>query len=87
MCRFVVTDMGHISLIFGMQDTRNRENGTLTISQADYTMSACARTVRNRECKPVSTPGAGKELSLDEAEGNFLANIRQSHVRKCTWLK
>ena len=37
---FATTDMGEISLILGMQVTLNHENGTLTISQADYTRSA-----------------------------------------------
>ena len=37
--RFATTDMGDISLILGIQVTRNRKNGTLTISQANYTRS------------------------------------------------
>ena len=30
--RFTMTDMGHVSQVFGMQITRDREAGTLTIS-------------------------------------------------------
>ena len=46
MSRFVKTNTGDISLMLGMKVTRNRENGTLTISQADYT-KVRVRSVRN----------------------------------------
>ena len=85
MSRFAITDMGDISLILGMQVTRNRENGMLTISQANCTRSVLEKYGMG-ECKPVNTPGAGKELSLDQPEGNLLNDtesngIRQSQVR------
>ena len=34
---FQVSDLGDVSLVLGMQVTRDREKGTLTISQEDYT--------------------------------------------------
>ena len=71
MNRVATADMGDISLILGMKITRIRENGTLTISQAIYTRSVLEK-YGTGECKPVNTPGAGKELSLDQPEGNLL---------------
>ena len=68
---FATTDMGDISLIIlGMQVTRDRESETFTISQADYTRPVVEKYAMG-ECKPVSTPGAGKELSLDQPEGSL----------------
>ena len=76
MIRFATTDMGFISLILGMQVNQNRESGTLTISQADYT-----RTLDEKyglgASEPVSTPGIGKELSLDQSEGDLLNAIQK----------
>ena len=37
--RFATTDARDISLMLGMKLTHNREVGTITISQADYTRS------------------------------------------------
>ena len=71
MSRFDTWDMGDISLILGMQVTRNRENGTVTIFQANYTRSVLEKYGMG-ECKPVNKPGAGKDLSLDQTEGNLL---------------
>ena len=34
---FEVSDLGDVSLVLGMQVTRDREKETLTISQEDYT--------------------------------------------------
>lgn len=82
--------MGDISLILGMKVTRNREIGALTVSQADYTRSVLEKYGMG-EFKHVRTPGAGKELSLDQPEGNLSndteTDIRQSQVYYCTWLK
>lgn len=82
--------MGDISLIFGMQVNRNRESETLTISRADYTRSVLEKYGMG-ECKPVGTPGAGKELPLDEHEGNLNGSQKQEYqaitVHYCTWLK
>ena len=59
--RFATTDMGEISLIFGMQVTRDRESGTLTISQADYTRFVLEQYGKG-ECKPVNTFEQEKQL-------------------------
>ena len=39
MKRFKMTDMGDVSLVLGMQVTRDRQQRTITISQENYTMS------------------------------------------------
>ena len=54
MSRFATTDMGDISLVLDMQVTRNRENGTLTISQANCTRSVL-ETYGMGECKSMNT--------------------------------
>ena len=37
MDRFEMTDMGNVSRVLGMNITRDREEGTITINQKDYT--------------------------------------------------
>ena len=85
MSRFATTDMGDISFILGMQVIRNRENGTLTISQANYSRSVLEK-YGMRECKPVNTPGAGKQLSLDQPEGNRLNDTEMQRYQAITGL-
>ena len=41
--RFKMTDMGEASLVLGIEIKRNRELGTLTISQQEYTKSILER--------------------------------------------
>ena len=43
MGRFAMTDMGDVSMVLGMQLTRDREANTLTISQEHYARSVPAR--------------------------------------------
>ena len=43
MEKFKMTDMGDVSLVLGMQITRDREKKTLTISQEEYTKSILER--------------------------------------------
>ena len=56
-----MTDMGDLSLVLGMQITRDRETKTLTISQEEYTKSILER-LGMANCKPVVTSGFGSEL-------------------------
>ena len=37
MDRFEMTDMGDVSRVLGMNVTRDREDGAITINQKDYT--------------------------------------------------
>ena len=58
MDKFKMTDLGDVSLVLGMQITRDREKKTLTISREEYTKSILER-FGMPTCKPVGTPGFG----------------------------
>ena len=53
---FKMTDMGEASHVLGFEIKRDRQLGTLTISQ-----EACSKSILERfwmsDCKPTSTPG------------------------------
>ena len=68
---FQVSDLGDVSLVLGMQITRDREKETLTISQEDYTKSILAR-FGMENCKPSSIPGTGSELSTEQPAETLL---------------
>lgn len=68
MSRFKLNGMRNVSLGLGMQVTRDREKGTLTISQEDYSKSVLEKFGMN-ECTPLITPGIGPELSLKQPDG------------------
>ena len=72
MRRFDTKCMGDVSMVLGMQITRDREKGTFTISQAYYTKSVL-ETCGMGECKAVYTIGVGPELSINQGEGDFLS--------------
>ena len=59
--------MGDVSRILGMNVTRDREKGAITISQKDYTKNVVQR-YGMEGCNPAYTPGVGPELSLDHME-------------------
>ena len=65
MDRFKMTDMGDVSLVLGMQVTRDRRGKTLTISQEN-----CTKPILERfglaDCKPSSTPSFGSEISTKQ---------------------
>ena len=71
MDQFKMTDMGDVSLVLGMQVTRDRQGKTLTISQENYTKSILER-FGMADCKLSSTPGFGSELSTKQQEGTLL---------------
>ena len=71
MGRFSMTNMGDVLLVFGMEVTRDRMKGTVTITQENYVKSLLER-YGNGNCNPVHTAGVGKELSLDQPEENLL---------------
>ena len=71
MDQFKMTDMGDVSLVLGMQVTRDRQGKTLTISQENYTKSILER-FGMADCKPSTTPGFGSELSMKQLEGTLL---------------
>ena len=73
---FQMSDLGDVSLVLGMQVTRGRKKGTLTISQEDDTKSILAR-FGMENCKPSSIPGTGSELSTEQPAETLL-NMEQT---------
>jgi len=69
--RFKMTDMGEASLVLGIEIKRDRQLGTLTISQEAYSKSILERFGMS-DCKPTSTPGYGPELSNKQPEDTLL---------------
>ena len=59
MGRFSMTDMGDVSLVFGMEVTRDRTKGTVTITQENYAKFLLERYGMGN-CNPAQTPGVGK---------------------------
>ena len=59
MGRFSMTDMRDVSLVFGMEVTRDRTKGTVTITQENYVKSLLERYGMGN-CNPAHTPGVGK---------------------------
>ena len=66
-----MTDMGGVSLVLGMGVTRDREKGTVTITQEKYPKSLLER-YGMASCNSTYAPGVGKELSLDQPEERLL---------------
>ena len=62
-----MTDMGDVSLVVGMGVTRDRDKGTVTITQEKYTKSLLERYCM-ATCNSTYTPRVGKDLSLDQPE-------------------
>ena len=68
---FQMSDLGDVSLVLGMQVTRDRKKGMPTISQEDYTKSILAR-FGMENCKPSSIPGTGSEPSTEQPAETLL---------------
>ena len=73
MDRFAMTDMGDVSMVPGIQITRDREAKTLTISQEHYAKSVLAR-FGMAECSSVHTTGAGAEV-IPQATGHDASRL------------
>ena len=63
--------MGDVSLVFGMEVTRDRMKGTVTTAQKSYVKSLPTRYGMTN-CNPAYTPGAGNELLLNQPEEKLL---------------
>ena len=59
MGRFLMTDMGDLSLVLGLEVTRDRTKGTVTITQENNVKSLLERYWMGN-CNPAHTPGVGK---------------------------
>ena len=71
MDRCEMTDLGDVSKVLGMNVTRDRENGTITIDQRDYTEDILERYGMTN-CNVAFTPGIGPEISLDQPTDRLL---------------
>ena len=71
MGKFKMTDMDDGSLVLGVQVTRDRERGTLTITQENYT-KFILDMLGMGSWNPLSTPGFSSELSVKQPEETLL---------------
>ncbi|CAN0525830.1 unnamed protein product [Laminaria digitata] len=63
MTKFAMKDLGDVSLVLGMQVSRDRLKGTLDINQGNY-VNAILQRYDFVDRRSVSTPGTGKPLDL-----------------------
>ena len=63
MTKFAMKDLGDVSLILGMQVSRDRLKGTLDINQGNH-VKAILQRHEFVDSRSVSTPGTGKPLDL-----------------------
>ena len=68
---FEINHMGEASLVSAIEIKRDRQLGTLTISQGAHSKSILERFGMS-DCKPTSTPGYGPELSNKQQEDILL---------------
>ena len=83
MEKFMMPDMGDVSLVLGMLITRDREKKTLTISQEEYTKSILER-FGMANCKPAGTPGCGSELLTKQPEETLLSKEEAQRYQAIT---
>ena len=69
-----MSDLGNVSLVLGMQVSRDRAKGSLTISQESYTESILERFGMGN-CKTLSTPDYGSEPSTVQPEATLLGKV------------
>ena len=81
--RFEMTDMADVSGILGMNVTRDREEGTITINQKNYTEDIVQR-YGMRGCNTAYTPGVGPELSLDQPKKTLINEEGNRRYRSIT---
>ena len=74
---FSMTDMRDVSLVLGMEVTRDGTKGAVTITQENYVESLLDRYGMGN-CNPAFTHGgAGKELALDQPGKSFEQRIQE----------
>ena len=83
MYRFKMSDMGDVSRILGMNVTRDREKGAITISQKDYTKDVVQR-YGMESCNPAYTPEIGPELSLNQPDEKLLNEEEKQRYQAIT---
>ena len=83
MGRFSMMGTGEVSLALGMDVTRDREKGTVTIAQDGYTKFLLER-YGMEDCNPTYTPGVGRELFLNQPEEKLLDKEDKQHFQVIT---
>ena len=73
---FQMSYMGDVSLVLEMKAARDRLTGRISVSQEKYTESILERSGMGI-CKPISTPGFGGELSVEQP-GETLLNAEET---------
>lgn len=73
-----MTDMEDVPLALGMRVTRDRKNDTLAICQGNNTRSI--EKYGKGDCHPMSTPGAGAGLSLNQPEEQPLDPAKKTAI-------
>ena len=79
MTKFAMKDLGDVSLILGMQVSRDRLKGTLHINRGNY-VKAILQRFGFVDSRSVSTPGTGKPLDLKL--GPLLDDKTSSYTKK-----
>ena len=83
MNRFEMSDMGDVSRILGMNVTRDRGKGTITISQIDCTDDVVQRYCM-KGCNLTYNPGVGPGLSLNQPEEKLLNEEEKRRYQSIT---
>ena len=61
MIELSISDLGDVSITLDIHINRDFEAGTISLSQEKYVEAILKRFGMN-DCKPVNTPGTGREL-------------------------
>ena len=77
MNRFEMMDLGDVSKVFGINVTRDRENGTIVIDQKDCTEDILERYGMTN-CNVALTPSVGPDISLDQPADRLLHEQQNS---------
>ena len=83
MEKFKMADKGDVSLVLGMQITRDGEKKTSTSGQEECTKSILERFGMTN-CKPVGTPNCGSELSTKQPEKALLSKEETQRYQAIT---
>lgn len=65
-----ISYMGDVSRVLGTQVTRDIKAGPFVITQEDYPRGILVK-YSNQDCRPLGTPGYGKEMSLMQSVGSL----------------
>ncbi|CAM9671511.1 unnamed protein product, partial [Sphacelaria rigidula] len=74
MAESKAADLGNVSLVLGMQVTRDRTLGHLTINQSAFTKGNTQRFVMDK-CNPAITPRTGPEISIKQPVEKLLNEV------------